>query len=686
MFSYEEDEPINSFKTWDESVDSDVKEIVLKKLQEYIDRDSDDFEVKIRLKHKDRYEIFTLSRSFFLKREDDGKDISLVGIYSDISQAKKIKAFDDQNTRILEMIASGEIASKVYDEIALMYEARHIGMRCSLLELKDGILLHGGAPSMPKEYCDAVHGLQNGPSVGSCGTSTYLGRRILVEDIDTDPKWAKIKHVALPHGMRSCWSQPIKNSSGKVLGAFGMYYNHPALPNEEESEDLKSAARLASIVMERDQATKRIRELAYIDELTGIANRTSFYERLENLISISKRNKRHFGLLYIDLDEFKSVNDTLGHDTGDILLKEVAHRLTALLRDTDFVARLSGDEFCIILSEIDDNHTIATIAQRCLDSISRPMELSGRIYTPSCSIGLASFPSDAQDFSGIMKVADTALYFAKEQGKNQYAFYQEELSKKVEYRFRMEHSLREAIEKEELSLVYQPQIDVKTGKVIGFEALARWKHQALGEISPIDFIPIIEKIGMMKEFTTWVLKTACEQAVVWKGLGFPAFRMAVNISPSHFLDTNLVQLVKTTIKNTGILAHELELEVTESVVQIDERNLSVFKELRELGVLTAIDDFGTGYSSLASLKHLTVDCLKIDKYFIDEMLIDEKASFLVHSIIELGHYMKYGIIAEGVETKEQLDLLDTLGCEMVQGYYFSKPISAEAIIEYVFKN
>ncbi len=685
MLGYKEDELVSSFETWERLVNSDDKEMVLKQVQDYIDGKSDKYEVEMRMQHKDGHEVFILSRAFLLKRENDGKAIRFVGTHVDITEAKKIKAFDDQNAKILEMIATGTIASKVYDDIALLYEAHHPGMRCSLLELKDGVLLHGGAPSMPKEYCDAVHGLKNGPSVGSCGTSTYLGQRTLVEDIATDPKWAKIKHVALPHGMRSCWSEPIKNSSGKVLGAFGMYYDYPGLPNDEESEDLKSAARLTSIVMERDQAEKRMYELAYTDELTGIANRTSFYEKLKNLISISKRNNRNFGLLYIDLDKFKRVNDTLGHDAGDLLLKEVAHRLTAISRDTDFVTRLSGDEFCIILNEIDDNYTAAIIAQRCLDSIARPMELSGRLYTPACSIGISYFPDDAQDFSSIMKVADTALYFAKEQGKNQYAFYQDELTKKAEYQFKIEHSLREAIEKEELSLVYQSQIHVKTGEIIGFEVLSRWNDPILGQVSPVEFIPIIEKIGMMKQFTAWVLRTACVQAEEWRKLDFPIFHMSVNISPSHFLDTDLVALVKDIIKETGISSNTLELEVTESVVQIDDRNLAVFKELKELGVLTSIDDFGTGYSSLASLKHLTVDCLKIDKYFIDEMLIDEKSRFLVHSIIELGHHMKYGVIAEGVESKEQLDLLNKLGCETAQGYFFSKPIDAEAVVEYVLE-
>ena len=579
------------------------------------------------------------------------------------------------------MIATGKSASEIYAEIALMYEGRHPGLRCSMLELQNGRLMHGGAPSLPKEYCEAVHGLKNGPNVGSCGTSTYTGKRVLVENIETDPKWAKIKHIALPHGMRCCWSEPIKNSSGKVLGAFGMYYNYPTLPNEDESNDLKSAARLAGIVMERDQAQKRIRELAYIDDLTEIANRANFYQNLEKTIKLSNQNNSRLSLLYIDLDDFKTVNDTLGHDAGDILLQKIAKRLQNVARKTDFVARLSGDEFCILVNDVDDCYAVAHIAQRCLEIISKPVELSARKFTPACSIGIAHYPEDGQDPSTLMKAADTSLYAAKERGKNQYVFYQSELTRKAEYRFRVEQSLREAVEKQQLTLVYQPQVHMLTGNIIGVEALSRWHHPQLGQVSPTEFIATAEKIGMIKPLTEWVLKTACAQAVAWKKEGLPAIRMAVNISPIHFLDEGFVSLIKHVIDETGIVPSELKLEVTESVVQTDQRNLSIFRELKDLGVLLAIDDFGTGYSSFASLKHLAVDYLKIDKYFINDMLVDNKSKALIGSMIEMCRNLEHEIIAEGVETPEQCHALQEFGCETAQGYLFSTPVSSDKISE-----
>ncbi len=677
MLGYGEHELGGHLDTWKKVVLPADREMVLAKAQDYIAGRNDSFEVEMRMCHKDGKEVNVLSRAFLVHRKSDGNPIRLVGTHVDITARKKAESFVEKNAEILEMIAIGRPAEEIYNAIALMYEGRHPGLRCSMLELHGNKLLHGGAPSLPKAYCDAVHGLENGPEVGSCGTSTYTGHRVIVENIETDPKWAKIKHVAMPHGMRCCWSEPIKNSTGKVLGAFGMYYNYPATPDEDESDDLKSAARLASIVMERDQAQKRIRELAYKDELTGLASRAYFLLTLGELIKNSDRHGRRFSLLYIDLDDFKIVNDSLGHDAGDQLLKALAERLDGVGREVDFVSRLSGDEFCILVDDVTDDHISATVAQHCLDAVSLPLEIATRKITPACSIGIAHYPEDGGDVSTLLKAADTSLYAAKESGKNRFAFYKPELTQKAEYRFQVEQFLRDAIEKRQLTLVYQPQIDINTGKIRGVEALLRWHHSELGQVSPIEFIPIAECIGMIKPLTEWVLTTACEQAMAWKKAGLPILRMAVNISPSHFLDRDIVFLIKRVIEEVGMDPGELELEVTEDGVQTNQKNLSIFQDLKDIGVYLAIDDFGTGYSSFASLKHLEIDCLKIDKYFVDDLLVDKDARILIASMIEMGHSLGYGIIAEGVETPEQLRMLKEFGCETAQGYLFSKPVDAD---------
>lgn len=680
MLGYEAYQLANNLSTWKNLVHPDDKAIVLDRVQDYIAGRVSSFEIEMRMQHKAGHDVFVLSRGFLVRHDSNDKPIRLVGTHVDITERKKSEAFNSKQNEILEMIAIGRPASEIYDAIALMYESRHPGMRCSMLELSGNTLLHGGAPSLPETYCKAVHGLINGPEVGSCGTSTFTGKRVLVENIETDPKWEKIKHFALPHGMRSCWSEPVKSSSGKVLGAFGMYYDYPALPNEQELNDLISAARLTGIVMERDQVQKRIHALAYSDELTELASRASLIQHLEEVTKTSVRYNRRFGLLYIDLDNFKLINDNFGHDAGDQLLKTIAMRLKATCRDTDFIARLGGDEFCVLVEESEEDNA-ANVATRCLTSITAPFAIYSRNLTPTCSIGIAYCPDDGDNPFALLKAADTSLYTAKENGKNQYAFYRTEQTHKAQYRFQIERNLRVAIETQQLTLVYQPQINVMTGEIFGVEALSRWQHPQLGQVPPSEFIATAERIGMIKPLTEWALRTACQQLNVWKAEGHRRLCMAVNISPSLFLESEFVSLVKRIIKETGINPDQLKLEVTEGVVQTDPRNLSIFQALKELGVLLAIDDFGSGYSSFASLHHLTTDYLKIDKCFIDTMLSDDKAYTLVSTMVEMGHKLGYGIIAEGVETLEQLNILKKLDCEIVQGYLFSKPTSAAHISE-----
>ncbi|WP_440875278.1 bifunctional diguanylate cyclase/phosphodiesterase [Thalassotalea sp. PLHSN55] len=686
MLGYKEHELEDQLSTWAAMVHPDDKDFVLDKAQKFLSNESDFFEVEMRMRHKKGHDIFVRSRAFKVTRGSNNETVRLIGTHVDITCQKKAELFDKRHTHILEMIAKGQPVGDIYNEIALMYEERHQGLRCSMLELNGTQLLHGGAPSLPDEYCKAVHGLEYGPEIGSCGTSTYTGKRVLVENIATDPKWKNLKAIALPYGMRSCWSEPIKSSSGKVLGAFGMYYNHPALPNEEESKDLISAARLAGIVMEREHNQKRIQDLAYTDELTQLSSRTHFYLNIDDLIKVCTRNKRKFGLLYIDLDNFKNVNDSLGHDIGDFLLQIVAQRLQQTCREIDYIARLSGDEFCIAVNDVESEYDTTHVAQRCLALISEPIELAGRKFTPACSIGIAHYPENGNSLQKILKAADTALYAAKELGKNRYAYYNNALTKKAEYRFKLEHDLREAIEKQQLTLVYQPKVDILTGKIIGVEALSRWKNPDLGHIEPCDFICTAEQIGMIKPLTEWVLYTACHQAMLWKKAGLASLRMAVNISPSHFLDNDLIPLVEKVIAQTGILPADLELEVTEGVVQTKQENLKIFEQLKALGILLAIDDFGVGYSSFASLKHLNVDFLKIDKYFIDDMMVDEKSKLLVSSMIEMAHNLEHKVTAEGVENAEQLAVLTALGCDTVQGYYFAKPVPAEQISQLLIEN
>ncbi len=432
-------------------------------------------------------------------------------------------------------------------------------------------------------------------------------------------------------------------------------------------------------ITQQRKTQQRIHELAYTDKLTGLASRAYFYKHMEDAIKAARRRGERFALVYLDLDGFKDVNDSLGHDVGDELLKIVGLRLQGVLRGTDFVARLSGDEFCILVDSVSDQYIAADVASRCLREVNRPVVLDGREIRPRCSIGIAHYPEDGADMQTLLKAADSAMYAAKAAGRHRYAFYRPELTAQAEQRLWMEQELRQAIDRNQFELHYQPQVDVQNGHLVGVEALIRWRHPELGLVPPMEFIAIAEHIGMIKPLGEWVLRSACSQKMAWQRQGLPDFRVAVNISPLHFQDRELFQTVAQVLRETGLAPEMLELEITETVVQNLENNLDIFNRLREMGVKIAIDDFGTGYSSLASLKNLPIDCLKIDRLFIIDMIEDTGSSIILGSIIGAAQALGHIVVAEGVETEEQLWVLKGIGCDIVQGYYFSKPVLPDEI-------
>jgi diguanylate cyclase (GGDEF)-like protein len=439
-------------------------------------------------------------------------------------------------------------------------------------------------------------------------------------------------------------------------------------------------------ITEQKSADKRIRQLAYTDVLTGLASRAYFYKHVQELIKYSHRREEAFALLYLDLDGFKDVNDSLGHDCGDLLLKMIAERIQGVIRDTDFVARLGGDEYCIVVANTSNQLDAAETANRCLKVINLPVYLGQQLIRPRSSIGISYFPTDGEDLPTLLKAADSAMYAAKEAGKHRYAFYRPEFTHQAEQRLQLENELRIAIESDQMVLHYQPKINLKSGKLMGVEALVRWEHPKKGLIFPNDFIPIIERIGLIKKLGEKVLQTACKQAMVWKSMGLDTFSIAVNISPTHFNDQKLVTQVSDVLQSTGLPAEYLELEVTESAIQTFDNSLKVFNDLRELGVHISIDDFGTGYSSLSTLKQLPIDCLKIDRIFIVGILTDKNSSILLGGIINTAHALGYTVVAEGVEEADQVAMLADLNCDVIQGYHFSRPIPAEEIPALVKKN
>jgi diguanylate cyclase (GGDEF)-like protein/PAS domain S-box-containing protein len=433
-------------------------------------------------------------------------------------------------------------------------------------------------------------------------------------------------------------------------------------------------------ITHKKQTEKQIHRLAYFDNLTGLASRSYYQERIDDIIKTASRRNEKFAFLFLDLDGFKDINDSFGHNIGDLFLKAIAVRIKQVIRDVDFASRLGGDEFCVILTNIADEDSVAEVATRCLQKINQPLTLDNHQLIPRVSLGIAIFPRDGTTENALMKAADTAMYCAKQAGKQRYVFYSPEMASQAIDKLKNEQMLRTAFIENQFILQYQPQISMLTGRMIGVEALIRWRHPEKGLVPPSDFIELTEHLGLISDLGNWVLTKIFEQMLLWHSQGLPYIRIAVNISPNHFKNDSLLATVQQLLTSTQIPAHYLELEVTESAMQT-EGHIDVFKQLRNWGVKIAIDDFGTGFSCLASLNQLPLDCLKIDKIFVDDVLYNPHTSLLLGTIIGLANALGYALIAEGVESKEQALVMHGLGCHIIQGFYFSAPVFPEKIPE-----
>ncbi|MDR2639751.1 MAG: EAL domain-containing protein [Helicobacteraceae bacterium] len=433
-------------------------------------------------------------------------------------------------------------------------------------------------------------------------------------------------------------------------------------------------------ISDRKQAEEHIHRLAYYDPLTGLANRALFNDRLENAIHQARRTGKSLAVIYLDLDRFKSVNDSLGHVAGDTLLKKVGAALKKLLRDGDTLSRFGGDEFAILLPEIGDMSQTELLAREILTTFEKPIELGGREVFCSTSIGIALYPADAENAADLLKNADVALYNAKNAGRTNFQYFQDGANEDFLARFELETELRHAVERGELVVYYQPQVDSQTGKIYGVEALTRWIHPTMGLLPPDRFIPIAEHIGYIETIGLWCLRTTCEQLVKWQKAGVPISRAAVNVSPRQLKNPKFMEQALSVIKSSGVNPKCLELELTESSMTDDpEKTIEIFSKLRKKGIRIAIDDFGTGYSSLSYLARYPVDVLKIDKSFVQGIGEKNDTSSVVRSIALLAHSLSMEIVAEGVETERQREYLSELNCELLQGFLYSRPIPTEAI-------
>jgi diguanylate cyclase (GGDEF)-like protein len=427
----------------------------------------------------------------------------------------------------------------------------------------------------------------------------------------------------------------------------------------------------------------RIDVLAHQDSLTGLPNRVLAKDRLEQAMALARRNQSAAAVLFLDLDNFKTVNDSMGHSAGDLLLCAVAQRLVAAVRDSDTVSRQGGDEFLIILGGLTDNEAATTAAVKIIDQLSTPFDIAGVEVSTTCSLGIAMFPKDGVEVDSLLKHADLAMYRAKDAGRNAFRFFDAEMNNSVIEHLQLTTGIRQALRNNEFKLYYQPQFALSTGRIVGAEALIRWRHDSLGFIPPDKFIPVAEHSGLIHELGAWVLNEACSQAKHWQSVGLGDLVIAVNVSPVQFRRDDIEREVATALADSGLAPSCIELELTESLLLADSEHLSgVLKRLRGMGIQFSIDDFGTGYSNLGYLSRFDVERLKIDQSFVRRMLENPSDEGIVRAIIEMAHCLKLQVVAEGIEDAPTLERLTALGCEFGQGYHWSPALPADDFAQY----
>jgi diguanylate cyclase (GGDEF)-like protein len=432
-------------------------------------------------------------------------------------------------------------------------------------------------------------------------------------------------------------------------------------------------------VSERKRQEEELIRSAHHDALTGLANRTLFHDRIAQAIAAAHRHGRQVGVLFIDLDNFKLVNDSMGHPIGDRLLRETARRLEACLREGDTASRLGGDEFVLLMTDMEHEDDIVNIAERVLAAVAQPFHVSGdgEIFV-GASIGASIYPRDGEDGPTLLKHADIAMYRAKEQGRNNFQVFTEEMQARITHRLSIETKLRRALERNEFTLHYQPQVDLVSGRIVSAEALIRWQHPEMGLVSPAMFVPLAEETGLIVPIGEWVLDAACTQTKAWLNAGFNNISIGVNLSARQFRQKNLLQIIEQSLRVNQLNSLHLELELTESMVMQDpEVTIHILNQLKQLGIRLSLDDFGTGYSSLSYLRRFPIDVLKVDQSFIRDVTTNADDACITSSIISLAHGLQLSVIAEGVETREQLRYLKQQKCDVMQGYYFSRPLPAD---------
>ena len=607
-------------------------------------------------------------------RNARGRVKYIFALLTDISENKQLRSLQQL---IMGALADELPITEIADRLCRRVEVIAPDVAASVLHVdSDGLVHPLGGPSLPEDYSRALEGIAIGPDVGSCGSAAYYGKPVLAEDIDTDPRWQPYKTRPLEVGLKACWSTPIKAKDGRVIGTFAFYFRECRAPSRWHQRIVDACVHLGALAIERKEARAQIARLAYHDMLTGLPNRAQLRQLINQAIDDCRG--KQLALVFLDLDHFKDVNDTLGHSAGDALLVEFAKRLRARIQPSDLLGRLSGDEFVIVLPNCDPVRA-SLVASNITEALASPLWIDSRQVPISASMGISIYPDNATDIDTLMQQADAAMYKAKQAGRSTHRFFSADMNRLAEQRLVFSAALRRAIANDRLRLVYQPQTRTVDGALYGVEALSRWHDPDLGEVPPSKFIPLAEEVGLIEQIGLWSIREACRQMAAWRHAGLDVPCVAVNLSPLNFQNAKLAAVVAETIAANGLPPQTLMLEITEGVL-VNERSAAIetMNAIRKLGVGLSLDDFGTGYSSLSRLAHLPIRELKIDRSFMRNIERDASALAIATAVVRIGQSLKMAVVAEGVETEGQRRLLADLGCDVVQGYLCAPAMSPEA--------
>jgi len=634
----------------------------------------DDGEEEILLHDKNGDEVW-VSISAKVFRNESGRVKYLFALLTDITETKQLRSLQQL---IMSALADEVPITEIFDRLCRRVEIIAPDVVSSVLHVDaDGLVHPLGGPSLPDEYSSALDGIAIGPEIGSCGSAAFFGKAILADNIDTDPRWQPFKAMPLAAGLKACWSTPIKAKDGRVIGTFAFYFRECRAPSRWHQRIVDACVHLGALAIERKEARAQIARLAYHDMLTGLPNRAQLRDLVDQAIKACP-DGNNVAMVFLDLDHFKDVNDTLGHSAGDELLVELTRRLRSRLQPGDMLGRLGGDEFVMVLPNCDPAKASLT-ATSITEALASPLRIGDREVTISVSMGISIYPDNATDIDTLMRQADAAMYKAKQAGRATHRFFSVDMNRIAEQRLILITALRNAIAGDALKLHYQPQTRTHDGAIYGAEALARWHDPELGEVPPLKFIRLAEECGLIEQIGLWSIREACRQLAAWRRAGLDVPCVSVNLSPINFQNRALATVVAETLAANGLPPEALMIEITESVL-MNERSVAIetMNAIRELGVGLSLDDFGTGYSSLSRLAHLPIRELKIDRAFMRDIETDASALAVATAVIRVGQSLKMTVVAEGVETEGQHNVLKTLGCDVVQGYLFAAALAPEA--------